>query len=75
MAIGDQGHNEHLQIWFCADCDCVHFRTHHVSLSFTRSEFAVLSQAVLNIYRDEIAGARRERIEEDHSILESGLIS
>lgn len=74
---GKSHESSHLQVWFCAECDSVHLRTHHVSLSFSLAEFADLSHAVTNIYRDEIAEKLEARMEtpKPDKILESDLIS
>ena len=72
------GHtHQKLQIWYCDECRSVHLRTDNVCLSFTRSEFAELSEAVMDIYHAEIAPVIEKEIDlaEIDSVLESDLIA
>jgi len=45
-----------LQVWMCRSCQAVHFKTGNVMLNFTRSEFAELTQVMLDIYSNEFGG-------------------
>ena len=43
-----------VQLWYCGDCTGVHLRTEHVSLTLSNDEFAQLSEAVLEMYKQNM---------------------
>lgn len=47
--------SQNLQVWMCHGCESVHFKTGNVMLNFTKTEFAGLTHAILEIYQSEIS--------------------
>ena len=72
--------SQKLQVWMCQGCQAVHFKTGNVMLNFTRSEFAELTQVMLDIYSHEFGGLEFYRMlnalnQPDDAILMSRTIS
>ncbi len=44
---------QNLQIWHCENCQVVHFKTDNVLLEFTRTEFADLTQTMMEIFQEQ----------------------
>ena len=66
-----------LQIWFCRDCNCVHFQTDIVSLNFSMQEFGQIARASMELYEQEIMPLELKKHQfqnEAEIILESELI-
>jgi hypothetical protein len=47
--------SQNLQVWMCDGCESVHFKTGNVMLNLTKTEFAELTHAILEIYQSEIS--------------------
>ena len=48
-----ENNSQQLNIWYCRECDAVHFRVGVVMLNFTREEFKGLTNACVGVYCDE----------------------
>lgn len=76
-------HNEssqQLQVWCCGHCRDVHFKAGNVLLNFSKTEFADLTQAVMDIYQKEFGGLEFYRLintvsREDDDILTKDTIA
>ena len=53
---------QNLQIWYCEGCRVVHFKADNVLLSFTRTEFAELTNAVNEISQQEFSSSEFSRL-------------
>ena len=73
-------HSQHrsVQLWQCGDCTGIHLRTEHVSLTLSNEEFAQLSEAVLEMYQQNVMHEKENLPKTDdaksHDILNSDLI-
>lgn len=47
---------QNLQVWCCDNCQAVHFKAGQVLLNFSKTEFADLTHAVMEIYQQEFGG-------------------
>jgi hypothetical protein len=47
---------QNLQVWCCDNCQAVHFKAGQVLLNFSKTEFADLTHALMEIYRQEFGG-------------------
>lgn len=54
--------SEKLQVWCCEHCKAVHFKAGNILLNFTRTEFADLARAVMEIYQQEFGGSEFYRL-------------
>jgi hypothetical protein len=43
--------SQNLQIWYCENCQSVHFKTQNVMLDFSKREFVELTNAMLDIFQ------------------------
>jgi len=44
--------SQNLQVWYCDNCQNVHFRTQNVMLDFSKKEFVELTNAILDIFQN-----------------------
>ena len=49
----DHDHSQNLQVWFCHHCQNVHFKTANVMLNFSKAEFIDLTNAMLDIFKND----------------------
>lgn len=64
---------ENLQIWYCEQCQNVHFKTPNVMLDFTRKEFVELTDAMYEILQNNFKPLDLDEISDD--ILASEIVS
>lgn len=71
--------SENLSVWCCESCQAVHFKAGNVLLNFTKTEFADLAHAVMEIYQHEFGGLEFYRLinllTKDDDILSSNTIA
>ena len=48
----NHAHPQNLQVWYCENCQSVHFRTRNVMLDFSRKEFIDLTNVLLEVFQD-----------------------
>lgn len=70
---------ENLSVWCCENCQAVHFKAGNVLLNFTKTEFADLAHAMMEIYQQEFGGLEFYRLinllTKDDDILSSSRIA
>lgn len=49
----DHTHSQNLQVWYCDHCKSVHFRTANVMLNFSKPEFIDLTNAMIDIFKND----------------------
>lgn len=54
--------SQQLQVWCCSHCQDVHFKAGKVLLNFSKTEFADLTHAVMEIYQKEFGGLEFYRL-------------
>lgn len=54
--------SQNLQVWCCNGCSAVHFKAGNVLLNFSKTEFAELTNVVMDIYQQEFGSLEFYRL-------------
>ena len=58
----NEENKQNLQVWCCNNCCSVHFKAGSIMLNFSKTEFADLTHAVMEIYEEEFGGLEFYRL-------------
>ena len=49
----EHDNSQNLQVWFCRQCQNVHFKTANVMLNYAKTEFIDLTNAMIDIFKND----------------------